>query len=77
MPASQLSLLLRGIEGKGKSRPELQLADLCLYPIVRSKDQPNNRAFVAMREEKVIVDCHLQSNLVETLGIKYYCFDSD
>lgn len=75
MPANQLSGLLRGIEGKAKNRPELQMADLCLYPVVRSKDQPDNQAFVAMKEEKLLVDCCLQPNQVETLGIKYYCFD--
>ena len=76
MPASQLSELLRGIEGRTKNAAELQLADLCLYPVVRSKDQSDNRAFVAMKKEKLIVDCHLEPHQVETLGVKYYCFDS-
>lgn len=77
MPATELSMLLRGVEGKTKSRAELQLADLCLYPVVRSKDRPDDRAFVAMREEKLLVDCHLHPDQVETLGIKYYCFDGN
>lgn len=77
MPATQMSGLLRGIEGNTKSRSELQLADLCLYPVVRSKDQPDNQAFVTMKQQKLIVDCHLQSDHVESQGIKYFCFDSD
>lgn len=75
MPVAELSKLLRGIEGKSKSRAELQLADLCLYPVVRSKDRPNDQAFVAMREEKLIVDCHLRPADIEAMGIKYFCFD--
>lgn len=76
MPAAQMSELLRGIEGKTKNRAELQLADLCLYPLAKIKTQPDNKAFLAMRDEKLIVDCHLHPDHVEALGIKYYCFDS-
>jgi hypothetical protein len=75
MSATQMTKLLRGIEGKTKSRAELQLADLCLYPVVRSKDRPDDRAFMAMNEKRLLVDCHLHPNDVETKGIKYYCFD--
>jgi len=75
MPPTKMAQLLRGIEGKTKSRAELQLADLCLYPVVRSKDRPEDRAFVAMNEKRLLVDCHLHPNDVETQGIKYYCFD--
>lgn len=76
MPASQMSELLRGIEGKGKNRPELQLADLCLLPIIMSKEKPDNQPFVAMKEEKLVVDCRLQPDQIVALGIKYYCFDN-
>ncbi len=71
----ELSSLLRGIEGKSKSRNELQLADLCLYPIVKSKENPNNKALIAMKKNNLIIDCLLKQEEIETLGIKYYCFD--
>jgi len=75
MNSSQLSRLLRGIEGKGKNNPMIQLADLCLYPVARNKTDPNNRAFSAMRNKRLIIDCHLPQNSIESLRIKYYCFD--
>ena len=76
MPTTELSRLLRGIEGKSKSNPLIQLADLCLYPVARSISDPSNRAFSALRDSKLLVDCLLESTQVETLGIKYYCFDN-
>ncbi len=76
LDASALSDSLRGIEGGTKARAELQIADICLYPVVRSKDQPENRAFVSMREHNLLVDCRLNSNDISSLGIKYYCFDN-
>ena len=48
---------------------------LCLYPVARIKDQPNNRAYHAMREGKLLVDCYLQPEELEKMGIKYSCFD--
>lgn len=75
-PADDLSSLLRGIEGRKKSDAVLQLADLCLYPVVTSRAQSDNRAYTAMKNAKMLVDCHLESNQVEFLGIKYYCFDT-
>jgi hypothetical protein len=71
----ELSRLLRGIEGKQKSNAILQLADLCLYPVVRSRDLTENRAFTALLKGKLLVDCHIQVGQLESLGIKYYCFD--
>jgi hypothetical protein len=41
---SDLLRLLRGIEGKTKNTPEMQLANLCLYPLARSKEKPDNLA---------------------------------
>jgi hypothetical protein len=76
LSSSDLSRLLRGIEGKTKNRPEMQLADLCLYPLARSKEKPDNLAFIAMNEHKLLVDCHLPQELIHSLGIKYYCFDN-
>lgn len=74
--AEHLSQLLRGIEGKSKERTELQLADLCLFPVARSKDKPDDKAFLALKNNQRIVDSYLQSEQIQSLGIKYYCFDN-
>ena len=67
---------LSGIQGKTKKHSELQVADLCLYPVARRKDQPNNRAYHAMKEKGLLVDCHLLPAELDTIGIKYFCFDT-
>lgn len=66
---------LSGIEGKTKKNPMLQISDLCLYPIARVKDRPNDRAFVAMRTARMLVDDHIEIEHLASEGIKYYCFD--
>lgn len=73
---NKLSKLLRGIDSKKKSNPVMQLADLCLYPVIQGKEQPNNKAFLALKDAKSLVDCYLEPNQLTDLGIKYYCFDN-
>jgi hypothetical protein len=73
---TELAKHLLGIEGKSKQNPILQVADLCLYPIARSKEELSNQAYVAMKEAGILVDCHLPAENLETLGIKYYCFNN-
>ncbi|MFW6264048.1 MAG: DUF3800 domain-containing protein [Cyanobacteriota bacterium] len=73
---TELANLLRGIEGKSKNNPLIQLADLCLYPLARSQGDPQNRAFLALKNANLIVDCLLEPTQINTLGIKYYCFDN-
>lgn len=76
LSANDLSKLLIGIDSKTKANSIMQIADLCLYPVVRSKDNPDNQAFLALRNANLLVDCRLQQDQVTNLGIKYYCFDS-
>lgn len=76
MSSTQLSQLLRGIEGKPKSNPMIQLADLCLYSVAISRHKPNNQAFLTLKSSNRLADCFLQIHQLETLGIKYYCFDN-
>lgn len=73
---NELAKLLRGIDSKKKSNPVMQLADLCLYPVIQGKDQPNNKAFLALKDANLLVDCYLEPNQIADLGIKYFCFDS-
>jgi hypothetical protein len=41
----ELAQRLSGIERKTKKSPELQIADLCLYPVAQAMKQPDNRAY--------------------------------
>jgi len=70
----QLQQVLAGIEGKSKSNPILQIADLCLYPIARAKEQSQSRALQALRQHQKLVDEILEPDVLEEMGIKYYCF---
>jgi hypothetical protein len=70
------SRLLRGIDSKTKQSLVMQLADLCLYPVVDIKKSQNNRAFSALQEANLLIDCCLEPSQIPTIGIKYYCFDN-
>jgi hypothetical protein len=72
---SDLQKSLRGIERKTKQNPVLQVADLCLYPVCRGKDDPANRAYQLLRERNILVDTQIAPGDVGSQGIKYYCFD--
>ena len=76
LSGNELSKSLRGIEGKKKSNAILQIADLCLYPVARGKDSPDNRAYLALKESQILVDSRLTAEDVKSQGIKYSCFDS-
>lgn len=76
LSAEQISKCLRGIEGKQKSNPILQIADLCLYPVARGKDKPEDRAYLALKENFLLIDSQLSSEEIRSRGIKYYCFDN-
>jgi hypothetical protein len=75
LSGERLARYLRGIEGKKKSHPILQISDLCLYPVSRGKDQPGDRAYLALKEHQILVDSRLNSEQIKSRGIKYYCFD--
>ena len=76
LTSDQMQRVLTGIEGKSKNNPLLQIADLCLYPVAKSKDQPQNRAFQDLTQHQKLVDTVLTSDDLEKMGIKYYCFDN-
>jgi hypothetical protein len=71
----QLQYILTGIEGKSKNNPIVQVADLCLYPIAKAKEQAANKAFQALIHHKKLIDTLLDVEDLETMGIKYYCYD--
>lgn len=77
LSGEELSKCLRGIEGKKKNNPILQVADLCLYPTARGRRNPKDRAYESLRSSKILVDTQLEAGELNSLGIKYYCFDSE
>lgn len=76
LTSDQIQHVLTGIEGKSKTNPILQVADLCLYPIAKSKEQPQNLALQKLVQHQKLADTVLASNHLEKMGIKYYCFDN-
>lgn len=72
---TDFSRLLRGIDSKTKNNLVMQLTDLCLYPVARSQNQPDNLAFLSLRANRLLVDFDLEPSQIDQLGIKYYCFD--
>lgn len=75
LSSSSISKYLRGIEGDSKSNEILQVADLCLYPVSRAKEGRANKAYEALKINKILIDCQLKPEEISSLGIKYYCFD--
>ncbi|MGM0457447.1 MAG: DUF3800 domain-containing protein [Cyanobacteriota bacterium] len=75
LTSNQIRQVLTGIQGKSKNHPILQIADLCLYPIAKSKGQPQNRAFQELIRHQKLVDAVLTPDSLEKMGIKYYCFE--
>lgn len=76
LSAELISRCLRGIEGKKKSNPILQIADLCLYPVARGKEKPDDKAYLALKENQLLIDSRLSLEEIESRGVKYYCFDN-
>lgn len=76
LSAEQISKCLRGIEGKKKNNSILQIADLCLYPVARGRDKPDDRAYLALKNNQILIDSRLNVGDIESRGIKYYCFDN-
>ncbi|URR36106.1 DUF3800 domain-containing protein [Thermosynechococcus sp. HN-54] len=72
----KMEQVLAGIEGKSKSHPIIQIADSCLHPVAKSKEQPENQAFQALLRHNKLVDTHLRDDSLHEMGIKYYCFDN-
>lgn len=67
---------LSGLEGKTKNCPELQIADLSLYPIALGKENPENKAYKLLKSSGKIIDSHLTVDEVTAMGVKYFCFDT-
>lgn len=61
---------------KNKSLPQLQLADLVLFPIAKGRYQPGYRPYMDLMNAGKLIDDQLPESLKEVCGIKYSCFDT-
>jgi len=61
---------------KRKVLPQLQIADLVLYPIAKSRYDSTYRPYLELKDAKKLIDDHLPENLQAHCGIKYSCFDT-
>lgn len=61
---------------KRKSLPQLQIADLVLFPIAKGRYQSDYRPYLELKEARKLIDDHLPEPLRAHCGIKYSCFDT-
>lgn len=73
--ADEIKKTLVGIDGKYKGNLIMQVSDLCLYPVARARENPNDKAFVALSKNNRLINCLLDSEEINMIGIKYYCYD--
>jgi hypothetical protein len=74
MSAADLqSVLFKIIEPKTKASKMLQVADMCLLPLVEHKRTGNTQVVDRLRAAGRLIDCDVPDP--PKMGIKYYCFD--
>lgn len=75
LSSDQLKSTLYDLKMKKKSSPLVQLADLYLYPLARGGYDDSYTPYKILRAEKKVIDDVLDNDLIETVGIKYSCFE--
>jgi len=60
---------------KNKSSPLMQMADLFVWPIAMGGYNQACRPYARLLDDGKLLDCHLEPENIDKLGIKYYCFD--
>lgn len=75
LAATEFAETLHEIRFKSKSSPMAQVADLFLWPIALAGYEPDNRAYVAIRDAGRLIESRLADEEIETCGSKYSCFD--
>lgn len=75
LTAEQLKETLYEFRVKKKTSPIMQLADLYTWPISIGGYHKSNVTYKRLFEDKKLVDCHLSTADIATLGIKYSCWD--
>lgn len=67
---------LTRFETKAKTSPMAQLADLYLWPICMGGYDRDNMPYRLLIENGKLIECHLNSEAVASLGTKYSCFEN-
>lgn len=75
-PTEFQSIVLGSPNRVTKKVPMIQIADLVLYAMARGGYDANYRPYRELMERGKIVDAHLRSEDIPTLGVKYSCFDT-
>ena len=73
LASTEISDTLHDFKMKRKSSPMMQIADLYLYPICQGGYKTNYHPFTKLEEASKLMDVHVED--IETMGIKYYCFE--
>jgi hypothetical protein len=77
-PANQSDLgsTLYEFRTKKKTSPLMQLADLFLWPLCMGGYNAECRPYARLVADKKVIDCVLEHQDLDGLGVKYYCFDN-
>lgn len=67
--------ILYEFKTKPKASSLMQIADLMLWPMCIGGYDPNNKPYKTLKEAGKLIDCTLPHENIETLGIKYSCFE--
>jgi len=72
----QLRHTLWDCKKKFKSSPLMQIADLYLFPICVAGYDANYHAYTTLMEKSRVIDCVMDANERQKLGVKYSCFEA-
>ncbi len=75
LTAKEFAETLHEIRFKSKSSPMGQVADMFLWPMAIAGYDPLNRAYVALRDAKRLIEIRLREGQAEVCGSKYSCFE--
>ncbi|SCB51906.1 DUF3800 domain-containing protein [Rhizobium lusitanum] len=75
LTADDFAATICELEFKDKRTRLLQVADLLLYAIARSRYEPTYRAYQAMIADKMLIDCLFSAEDAIARGSKFSCFD--
>lgn len=72
---TELKHTLWDCKKKSKTSPMIQIADLYLFPLCVAGYDQTYRAYTTLYEKKRVIDCHIDENILNKLGVKYSCFE--
>lgn len=75
LTAEDFSNTICEVEFKTKKTRLLQVADLLLYAIARGRYEPTYRAYMALVEDRMIIDSLFDPSEASMRGCKFSCFD--